>query len=93
MKNGVILVNCARGGVVDEKALLDALKSGKVRGAALDVFVNEPPTEAQQELINNPCVSISPHIGGSTVEAQGRIGIEIALKVNKFFNPERAKEV
>ncbi len=93
MKDGVMLVNCARGGVIDEKALLDALKSGKVRGAALDVFVDEPPTEAQKELMNHPHVSLSPHIGGSTVEAQERIGIEIAIKVNKFFDPERAKEV
>jgi D-3-phosphoglycerate dehydrogenase / 2-oxoglutarate reductase len=93
MKDGVMVINCARGGVVDERALLEALKSGKVRGAALDVFVNEPPTEAQKELINHPHVSVSPHIGGSTMEAQERVGIEIALKVNKFFNPERAKEV
>ncbi len=93
MKNGVIIVNCARGGVVDEKALLEALKSGKVRGAALDVFVDEPPTDVQKELINHPHVSVSPHIGGSTVEAQERIGIEIALKVNKFFDPERAKDI
>ncbi len=93
MKKGVILVNCSRGGVVDESALLDALKSGKVGGAALDVFVNEPPTDAQKELLNHPRVSVSPHIGGSTVEAQERVGVEIALKVNKFFNPDRAKEV
>jgi D-3-phosphoglycerate dehydrogenase / 2-oxoglutarate reductase len=93
MKKGVILVNCSRGGVVEEQALLEALKSGKVGGAALDVFVNEPPTEAQKELINHPRVSVSPHIGGSTVEAQERVGVEIALKVNKFFNAERAKEV
>jgi D-3-phosphoglycerate dehydrogenase len=93
MKKGVILVNCSRGGVVEEHALLEALKSGKVGGAALDVFVNEPPTEAQKELINHPRVSVSPHIGGSTVEAQERVGVEIALKVNKFFNTERTKEV
>lgn len=93
MKKGVILVNCSRGGVVDEQALLEALKSGKVGGAALDVFVNEPPTDAQKELLNHPRVSVSPHIGGSTVEAQERVGVEIALKVNKFFNGDRAKEV
>jgi D-3-phosphoglycerate dehydrogenase len=88
MKKGVILINCSRGGVVDEAALLDALKTGKVGGAGLDVFVNEPPTDAQKELMNHPRVSVSPHIGGSTVEAQERVGVEIALKVNKFFNPE-----
>jgi len=88
MKKGVIIVNCARGGVVDEVALLDALESGKVGGVALDVFVNEPPTEAQQALIKHPRVSVSPHIGGSTVEGQERVGIEIAQRVVKAFNPD-----
>ncbi len=88
MKRGVILVNCARGGVVDETALLEALESGKVAGAALDVFINEPPTEAQKALISHPRVSVSPHIGGSTVEGQERVGIEIAQRVVKAFNPE-----
>ena len=90
MKKGAILVNCSRGGVVDEQALLEALKGGKIAGAALDVFVNEPPTDAQKELIHHPRVSVSPHIGGSTAEAQERVGVEIALKVNKFFNPEHS---
>jgi D-3-phosphoglycerate dehydrogenase len=81
MKKGVIIVNCARGGVVDEKALLDGLNSGKVRAAGIDVFVNEPATEAQTELINHPKVSCTPHIGASTVEAQDRVGEEIAGKV------------
>ena len=88
MKKGVILINCARGGVVDEVALLDALESGKVAGAALDVFVNEPPTDAQKALINHPRVSVSPHIGGSTIEGQERVGIEIAQRVVKAFNPD-----
>lgn len=88
MKKGVIIINCARGGVVDEAALLDALESGKVGGLALDVFVNEPPTDAQKALINHPRVSVSPHIGGSTIEGQERVGIEIAQKVVKAFNPE-----
>lgn len=81
MKQGVILINCARGGVVSEKDLLDALKSGKVAGAGIDVFENEPPTEAQKELLNHPNVSATPHIGASTIEAQERIGEEIAQKV------------
>jgi D-3-phosphoglycerate dehydrogenase / 2-oxoglutarate reductase len=89
MKDGVVLVNCARGGVVDEAALLDALNSGKVRAAGIDVFANEPPTDAQKALIEHPNVSVSPHIGGSTVEAQDRVGVEIALKVLKALNPER----
>lgn len=85
MKKGVVLVNCSRGGVIDEKALLDGLNSGQVGGAALDVFIDEPPTDAQKALFNHPRVSVSPHIGGSTVEAQGRVGIEIAVKVVKAF--------
>lgn len=81
MKNGVVLINCARGGVVSEKDLLEALKNGKVLAAGIDVFENEPPTEAQKELINHPRVSVTPHIGASTIEAQERVGIEIAQKV------------
>ena len=83
MKHGVVIVNCSRGGVVDEKALLEALESGTVSAAALDVFTEEPPGEALTALIHHPRVSVSPHIGGSTVEAQDRVGSEIALKVNK----------
>jgi D-3-phosphoglycerate dehydrogenase len=89
MKNGVIIVNCSRGGVVDEEALLEGLNSGKVRGAALDVFVHEPPTEAERPLFNHPRVSVSPHIGGSTIEAQDRVGTEIALKVVKALTMKR----
>lgn len=81
MKDGVIIINCARGGVVSEKALLEGLNSGKVAAAGIDVFENEPPTEAQAALINHPRVSVTPHIGASTVEAQNRVGKEIAQKV------------
>ncbi|MCX8054283.1 MAG: D-2-hydroxyacid dehydrogenase [Ignavibacteria bacterium] len=81
MKEGVIIINCARGGVVSEKALLEGLNSGKVAAAGIDVFENEPPTEAQAALINHPRVSVTPHIGASTVEAQNRVGEEIAQKV------------
>ena len=81
MKKGVILINCARGGVVSEKDLLEALKSGKVASAAMDVFENEPPTPEEYELIKHPRVSVTPHIGASTVEAQERVGEEIATKV------------
>jgi len=86
MKKGVVLVNCARGGVVDEAALLEALNSGKVAAAGLDVFMNEPPTDAQKALLNHPRVSVSPHVGGQTIEAQERIGIEIAEKVVKALS-------
>jgi D-3-phosphoglycerate dehydrogenase len=74
---------------VDEQALLEALNSGKVAAAGLDVFMDEPPTEAQKALIHHPRVSVSPHIGGSTIEAQQRVGAEIALKVVKALKPDR----
>lgn len=76
MKDGVLLINCARGGVVDEAALLCALESGKVRGAALDVFAEEPPRNSR--LVDHPHVVCTPHVGGSTREAQARIAREIA---------------
>jgi D-3-phosphoglycerate dehydrogenase len=76
MKDGAYLLNCARGGTVDEKALLDALNSGKLAGAGLDVFIGEP--NINQELAKHPKVSVTPHIGASTVEAQKRIGAEVA---------------
>lgn len=76
MKDGVLLINCARGGVVDEEALLEALESGKVRGAALDVFAEEPPRDLR--LLRHPRVICTPHMGASTREAQARIGMEIA---------------
>lgn len=76
MKDGVLLINCARGGLIDEAALLDALESGKVRGAALDVFCEEPPGDMR--LIQHPRVICTPHLGGATREAQARIGMEVA---------------
>lgn len=85
VKKGVVIINCARGGVVDEKALLDALNNGTVLAAGLDVFENEPPTEAQLDLIKHPRVSVTPHIGASTIEAQERIGVEIAQKIIEAF--------
>ncbi|MBI1287998.1 MAG: 3-phosphoglycerate dehydrogenase [Flavobacteriales bacterium] len=79
MKDGVMLINAARGGVIDEVSLLHALDSGKVLAAGLDVFENEPTPKP--ELLEHPRVSITPHIGASTNEAQARIGIELAEKV------------
>lgn len=79
MKDGVILVNSARGGMIDESALLDALNSGKVKFACLDVFENEPTPNTA--LLKHPNVVATPHIGGSTKEAQERIGIELATLV------------
>lgn len=83
MKDGVFLINTARGGLIEEEALLAALDSGKVGGAGLDVFENEPsPREA---LLKHPLVSCSPHIGASTLEAQSYIGMELADKIIAFF--------
>ena len=75
MKNGAYLVNCARGEVVDEGALLAALDSGKLAGAGLDVFAVEPPTNAA--LLRHPKVTLTPHVGAQTKEAQARIGDEV----------------
>ena len=83
MKDGAYLINAARGGVVDEKALVKALDDGKLSGAAVDVFEVEPAVN--MELINHPKVSVTPHIGASTKEAQARVGRELATKVNNFF--------
>jgi|UniRef100_A0A7V3NUZ0 D-3-phosphoglycerate dehydrogenase len=86
MKDGVFIINVARGGVVDEKALLEALKSGKVRGAALDVFEVEPPENPlQNELIQHPNVICTPHIGASTFEGQARVGMALVQKVKDFL--------
>ncbi len=83
MKKGVFVLNCARGGIVDEKALLKALKEGKVAGAGMDVFETEPPTsDVEKEILSLPNVVATPHIGASTKEAQKRVGKEI---VNRIF--------
>lgn len=79
MKDGVFIVNTARGGVINEVALLDYIESGKVAGAALDVFENEPTPELQ--LLMNPNLSLSPHLGGNTLDAQEKIGAELAMQI------------
>jgi D-3-phosphoglycerate dehydrogenase / 2-oxoglutarate reductase len=79
MKKGVILANAARGGVIDERSLLDGLNTGHIAHACLDVFVNEP--KPSEELLKHPKVSLTPHIGAATEEAQERIGIELAEKL------------
>lgn len=82
MKNGVRIVNCARGGIIDENALYEALTNGKVAGAALDVFAEEPPTDWKLAKLDN--VIASPHIGAATKEAQARVGAEVAEKLIAF---------
>jgi D-3-phosphoglycerate dehydrogenase len=79
MKEGVGIINCSRGGVIDEVALLSALDSGKVLFAGLDVFENEPTPEIQ--LLMHPKISLTPHIGAATLEAQDRIGTELAQQI------------
>jgi len=79
MKDGVAIVNCSRGGVIDEKALVEALDSGKVLFAGLDVFENEP-TPAK-EILQHSKISLTPHTGAATVEAQDRIGLSLAEQI------------
>ena len=95
MKDGVYLVNCARGGIVDEDALYDALASGKVAGAALDVFLDEKVNPGNPKLFElkdengfNRAIG-SPHIGAGTVEGQVRVGTEVADILIDFYNENR----
>lgn len=89
MKQGVYIVCAARGGVIDEAALLDALNSGKVAGAALDVYSVEPP--GLTDLVSHPKVINSPHIGAQTVEAQGRAANDISSEVMRALNNEQLR--
>ena len=84
MKKGAAIVNCARGGVIDETALLAALDNQQIAFAGLDVFDNEPtPSSA---ILTHPKISLTPHIGAATNEAQERIGVELANLIIDFFN-------
>ena len=82
MKKGVRIINCARGGIINEDALYEALTNGTVAGAALDVFSEEPPTDWKLLKLDN--VIASPHIGAATKEAQARVGAEVAQKLIEF---------
>ena len=82
MKTGVRIVNCARGGIVNEAALYEELTNGKVAGAAIDVYAEEPPTDWKLAKLDN--VICSPHIGAQTKEAQGRVAAEVADKLIEF---------
>lgn len=83
MKKGAAVVNASRGGTIDEDALLEALNSGKLAFAGLDVFDNEPTPRA--EILSHPKISLTPHIGASTNEAQERIGMELANLIIQHF--------
>ncbi len=83
MKDGVIIANAARGGVIDEDALIANLNSGKIAAAALDVFVNEP--NPREDLMKHPKLSLTPHTGAATVEAQDRIGSELATQIKELL--------
>jgi D-3-phosphoglycerate dehydrogenase len=82
-RDGVRIINCARGGVIDEKALLSALQAGKVAGAALDVFEQEPPQD--DDLLNLNTIIITPHVGGQTQEATERAARSIAKQVIDYL--------
>jgi len=89
MKDGVRIINCARGGIVDEKALYEAILTGKVAGAALDVFEQEPPVD--NPLIGLPQVVVTPHLGASTVEAQENVAIDVSEEILKVLRGQPFK--
>ncbi|WP_342526176.1 phosphoglycerate dehydrogenase [Chryseomicrobium sp. FSL W7-1435] len=89
MKPGVQLVNCARGGIIDEDALYDAIQSGKVAGAALDVFEIEPFVD--HKLLSLPQVIATPHLGASTVEAQEVVAVDVCDDVVRYFTGQAVK--
>lgn len=89
MKDGVRVINCARGGIISEEALAKAVESGKVAGAALDVFVNEPPFDSP--LMNFDNVILTPHLGASTQEAQINVAVDIANEIISVLNDGPAK--
>ncbi|MEM9855262.1 MAG: phosphoglycerate dehydrogenase, partial [Pseudomonadota bacterium] len=83
MKKGVRIINCARGGLVDEAALAEALKRGQVAGAAFDVFAVEPATESP--LFNLPNVVVTPHLGAATTEAQENVALQVAEQMSNYL--------
>jgi len=88
MKSGARLINCARGGLIDEEALFEALDNDQLAGAALDVYENEPPTDSPLLKLDN--VVFTPHLGASTEEAQTAVGVEIAKQIATFLNSGEA---
>ncbi|HEX8833030.1 MAG TPA: phosphoglycerate dehydrogenase [Abditibacteriaceae bacterium] len=84
MKDGAYIVNCSRGGIIDEDALYEALKSGKLGGAGLDVFETEPPTNSPLRELDN--VLLTPHLGASTEEAQVEVAVDVARQISDVFS-------
>jgi D-3-phosphoglycerate dehydrogenase len=89
MKTGVRLINVARGGIIDEAALAEAVRSGRVAGAALDVFTNEPVTD--RSLLEDPRIIVTPHLGASTAEAQERVALDVAEQIVDILSGRPAR--
>jgi D-3-phosphoglycerate dehydrogenase / 2-oxoglutarate reductase len=83
LKDGVFLINTARGGVIDEDVLISGLDSGKIAGAGIDVYINEP--NPRKDILQHPKVSMTPHTGAGTIQAQSYIGMELADEIIQFF--------
>lgn len=92
-KRGVGIVNCARGGIIDEDALLRALESGQVGSAALDVYTSEPPKEHLKPLLQHPNLVCTPHLGASTEEAQINVARDIAQQMCDVFDQKEVCEL
>jgi D-3-phosphoglycerate dehydrogenase len=89
MKDGVILVNAARGGIINEQALLNALKSGKIAGAAVDVWSEEPPkTGILRELISQDRLVVTPHLGANTFEAQINVAVDVSKEILNYLDEQ-----
>lgn len=87
MKDGVIIVNCARGGIIDEAAMLAALESGKICGSAFDVWSEEPPaTETLKKLIGHPKMIVTPHLGANTFEAQKNVAVDVSREIVSYLD-------
>ncbi|MBE0500917.1 MAG: phosphoglycerate dehydrogenase [Desulfuromonadales bacterium] len=87
MKDGVIIINCARGGIIEEEAMLKALESGKACGAAFDVWSEEPPaTETLKKLIAHPKMVVTPHLGANTFEAQKNVAVDVSREIINYLD-------
>jgi D-3-phosphoglycerate dehydrogenase len=87
MKDGVVIINCARGGIINEEAMLAALESGKASGAAFDVWSEEPPcTETLKKLIGHPRMIVTPHLGANTFEAQKNVAVDVSREIINYLD-------